>query len=68
MPSRGVTSTAGRSGGSHASMMRRASWQAKTSSTARTTMLLNGLRQTVPSPASLAASCATGGSRSKLRL
>jgi hypothetical protein len=44
-------------------MMRSASSQATTSSTARTMMERNGLRQVEPSPAASAACRAVGGSR-----
>ena len=54
--------TAGRSGSEYSSMIRSASSQAATVSTARTWMLRNGLRHTLPSPACAAASRATSGS------
>jgi hypothetical protein len=47
-------------------MIRSASSQASTVSTARTTMLRNGLRQTGPSPAAAAASRAGAESSAKL--
>ena len=49
-------------------MIRIASSQAFSTSTLRTTMLWNGLRHGTSSPASRAASRASGVSRSKLRL
>ena len=45
------------------SISRSASSTAQTISTARTTMLWNGLRQAGPSPASRAAAAAAGGSQ-----
>ena len=49
-------------------MIRSASSQAYSTSTARTTMLRNGLVQVWPSPASFAASRASGDSSVEFRL